>query len=289
MDDILKGAFDLHIHCSPDIVSRSVDDLDMAEDAVKNGMSGFVIKNHYAPTAGRAALVRKLYPGLNAVGSVTLDSAVGGINPMAVETMARMGGKVVWFPTFDSYLQLDYAMEHTPQFIEMQMKLTRAGMHHPAIRVLDEDGRVRKEVRLVLDVIADYDLLLATGHISHEEAYELMKAAREQHVRRMLLSHVDCLSTRYTVEEQKVFLDLGAVIEHSFLYTAEKAVHWDVICNEIRCAGTDRVVFSTDFGQSRWDSPAEGMRCCIQKLLESGFSEGEVRAMTAKTPRALIE
>lgn len=288
MENILKGAIDLHIHCSPDTVPRSVDDLDMAKEAVENEMGGFVIKNHYAPTAGRAALVRKLFPGLNAVGSITLDSAVGGINPMAVETMARMGGKVVWFPTFDSYLQLDYAMQHTSQFIDMQMKLTQAGMPHPAIRVLDDDGNVRKEVRLVLDIIADYDLMLATGHISHEEAYSLVKAAKEQHVKRILLSHVDCLSTRYTAEEQAAFLELGAVMEHSFLYTAEKAVHWDVICNEIRKAGVDRVVFSTDFGQTRWVSPVQGLRQCAEKLLESGFTVDEVQKMIAKNPAALI-
>lgn len=288
MEQILKGAMDLHIHCSPDIVPRSVDDLDMAKEAAAHEMAGFVIKNHYAPTAGRAALVRKLYPGLNAVGSITLDSAVGGINPMAVETMARMGGKVVWFPTFDSYLQLDYAIAHTPQFIDMQMKMMKRGMPHPAIRILEEDGSVRKEVRLVLEVIADYDLLLATGHISHEEAYALVKSAKEQHVKRIVLSHVDCLSTRYTAQEQRAFLELGAVMEHSFLYTAEEAVHWDVICEEIRMAGVERVVFSTDFGQTRWVSPVKGLEQCAQKLLASGFTVQEVQTMIARNPAALV-
>ena len=47
----------------------------------KKGMAGFVLKNHYAPTAGRAAVIRRLYPQLNAVGSITLDSGVGGHQP----------------------------------------------------------------------------------------------------------------------------------------------------------------------------------------------------------------
>ena len=287
--NILKGAIDLHLHSSPDIVARSVDDLDMAQEAAENGMAGFVLKNHYAPTAGRAAVIRRLYPQLNAVGSITLDSGVGGINPMAVETMARMGGKVVWFPTFDSYQQLDFAMKHTPQFIDMQMKLMQRGMPRPAIYVLDDAGKVREEVRLVLQIIADYDLVLATGHISHEESYALFQAAKEQHVQKMILSHVDCLSTRYTAEEQDAYLRLGAVMEHSFLYTAEKAVPWDVICNEIRHAGVDRVAFSSDFGQTRQVSPVKGLRQCAEKLLESGFTEEEVRTMIAKTQASLIQ
>lgn len=105
----------------------------------------------------------------------------------------------------------------------------------------------------------------------------------------MILSHVDCLSTRYTAEEQDAYLRLGTVMEHSFLYTAEKAVPWDVICNEIRHAGVDRVAFSSDFGQTRQVSPVKGLRQCAEKLLESGFTEEEVRTMIAKTPASLIQ
>ena len=79
--NILKGAIDLHLHSSPDIVARSVGDLDMAQEAAENGMAGFVLKNHYAPTAGRAAVIRRLYHQLNAVGSITLDSGVGASTP----------------------------------------------------------------------------------------------------------------------------------------------------------------------------------------------------------------
>ena len=108
MADLLKHAYDLHIHCGPDIIPRSVTALEMAERAVKRGMKGFAIKSHYAPTCLQAATVRACYPGCNAVGTITLNASVGGLNPLAVETAARMGAKIVWCPTFDSASQQDY-------------------------------------------------------------------------------------------------------------------------------------------------------------------------------------
>ena len=63
MTDLLKHAYDLHIHCGPDIIPRSVTALEMAERAVKRGMKGFAIKSHYAPTCLQAATVRACYPG----------------------------------------------------------------------------------------------------------------------------------------------------------------------------------------------------------------------------------
>lgn len=40
MADLLKHAYDLHIHCGPDIIPRSVTALEMAERAVKKRNEG---------------------------------------------------------------------------------------------------------------------------------------------------------------------------------------------------------------------------------------------------------
>ena len=287
MDNILKGAIDFHVHCSPDAVTRSVNDLEMAKEALDNGMGGFVLKNHYTPTAGRAGLVQSLYPELKVIGSVTLNSAVGGINPMAVETMARMGGKVVWFPTFDSSLQLSTLSDKT-QYTGMQAKLIEKGMPCPAIRVVESNGKISEEAHLVLKIIAEYDLVLATGHIAHKEAYELVKTAREEHIERIILTHVDCPMTRYTMEEQRPFLELGAIMERSYMNVLDDKISWDLVCEEIREAGVQNVLFSTDLGQKRLMNPVKGLRECAERLLASRFSEDEVHLMIAKTPAMLI-
>src|SRR2546430_12795405 len=100
--DLVRGAYDLHVHTGPDLLPRSASDLDLAYRCRERGLAGFVIKSHYVPSAPRAALVRSLVPDIEALGSVTLNAAIGGINTVAVEIAAREGARIVWMPTFDS-------------------------------------------------------------------------------------------------------------------------------------------------------------------------------------------
>ena len=65
-------------------------------------MAGFVLKSHYGCTAERASVVRTAVPGVDVLGAVSLNRAVGGMNPLAVEIAAREGARTVWLPTVDS-------------------------------------------------------------------------------------------------------------------------------------------------------------------------------------------
>ena len=91
MNRILEGAYDMHVHTAPDVIDRRMDDLDLAAAYKAAGMKGFVIKSHYFDTAGRAYLIRRLFPGLHAVGAIVLNRSVGGLNPEAVRMAAKYG------------------------------------------------------------------------------------------------------------------------------------------------------------------------------------------------------
>jgi hypothetical protein len=57
--------------------------------AKERGMRAVVLKNHWTETAGLAQLIRKYgTQDIEVFGSVTLDTPVGGVNPMAVRYMA---------------------------------------------------------------------------------------------------------------------------------------------------------------------------------------------------------
>src|SRR4051812_3605895 len=99
------GVIDMHVHPDPDVFGRALSDVEMATVARRKGLRGLVLKNHVVTTADRAALAMQAVPGIEIWGGIVLNSAVGGINPSAVEWMHRMSGsrgKVVWLPTFDS-------------------------------------------------------------------------------------------------------------------------------------------------------------------------------------------
>src|SRR5205814_1057552 len=100
--EAIAGAYDLQVHVAPDVIGRRIDDIDLAREFLAAGLRGFVLKSHYVPTAERAKVVSKAVPGISAFGAITLNHAVGGLNPVAVEIAGRSGCKIVWMPTVDA-------------------------------------------------------------------------------------------------------------------------------------------------------------------------------------------
>ena len=100
--ELIKGAYDLHVHSAPDVLPRKMNDIEMAKRIRESGMGGYAIKSHFFCTSERAELMHELYPDVDYIGTITLNSSVGGVNPTAMEMAARSGAKLVWFPTCDS-------------------------------------------------------------------------------------------------------------------------------------------------------------------------------------------
>jgi len=292
VNPLLSDAYDLHVHSSPDVLPRKMDDVEMAQRIIASGMKGYAIKSHYFCTSERAETIRKLFPRCNAVGSITLNSSVGGINPMAVEMAGRSGAKLVWFPTVDSEHELAY-LAHSPSqklpyWAKIKEQMKAEGVSSPTICIL-QNGKLKDEVFGVLDIIARFKMILATSHISKPETFALVKAAKERRVARIIITHVDFPSTFYTAEEQKELLKSGAFVEHCYTTPATGKVAWDVAIEQIRAIGKDRVVLTTDLGQATAVYPDEGLALFGEKLLANGFSEADVRTMIVKNPASLIE
>src|SRR5260370_17045281 len=161
--EVLKGVVDIHAHCDPDSVRRSIDAIDLAKLARDRGIRALVLKNHYEPTASLAFLVRKVVPGIELFGGIALNRTVGGVNPAAVERMTRVKGgwgRVVWMPTFDAENQVRYSKES-----------------RPFVRV-SKDGKLLPEVLEVIALIARHRRGLETRHWSPEERLMLVREGR---------------------------------------------------------------------------------------------------------------
>ena len=88
----LEGIFDIHAHADPDKTERSIDVMELEKMYKDRGFRGFVIMNHYDPTAGLAYLVHKQYPELEVYGGIVLNHLIGGMNKHAVEHFIRIEG-----------------------------------------------------------------------------------------------------------------------------------------------------------------------------------------------------
>ena len=155
--------------------------------------------------------------------------------------------------------------------------------------MLDEKGGLTEEAYTVLKVMAKYNLILATSHMSHEETFALVKGAADVGLKKIIITHADFPTTFYTIEEQKKLVDMGAYIEHCYTTWATGKVDLETSIEQIKAIGADHVILATDLGQKANIYPDEGMLAYATKLYEAGFSAEDVRKTTVYNPAALLK
>lgn len=290
---LVVGGIDLHVHVAPDVMRRRVTDFDLAKRHLDEGLGGFVLKSHYVPTAERAATVRSAVPGVDVYGAITLNSSVGGINPVAVEIAAREGARIVWMPTVDSHNQRtctasDPEGAKPPMWAQVQEELMERGIAAPPIAVIDGGGEVLPEVTDVLRIIARYDLVLATGHLSRDEIVAVVRAAKDEGVQRIIVTHPEFTSQRLSGHDQHELAERGAYLERCFTTPFTGKVEWAEMIANIRTAGVGNSFLSSDLGQPFNPPVEDGIALMADHLLGAGFSEEDVHLMSVENPAKLI-
>jgi Family of unknown function (DUF6282) len=279
----IEGAYDIQVHVAPDVIARRIDDLDLAKEFRSHGLKGFVLKSHYAPTYERAKVVTKASPGITAFGAITLNHSVGGLNPVALEIAGRSGNKICWFPTVDAANETagrtDGPTEKLPFWAKIQRELSAQGISPAPISVLDAGGKISDQTKRCLEIIAKHDMILATGHLSKKEIAALVKSAKEMKVKRVVVTHAEFPSQNMTAQEQVEVADMGALIEHCFTTMYTNKAPWDAYFDSVRKVGPERVVLSTDLGQTINPPVADGFGMFAQKMLDAGFSHADVHRM----------
>ena len=287
---LLRGAFDTHVHVAPDVVERRIDDVALARRFVELGLGGFQLKSHYTSTAERASVVRAAVPGVQVLGALALNRAVGGLNPVAVEIAAREGARTVWFPTVDSVNE-NGEVAHVvpgakvPVWMALQRELREAGVAVDPVPVVDAEGAVLPEARAVLDAMARNGLVLATGHLSRDEIFAVVDAALEAGVREIVVTHPDYPAQSLSIDDQGALAERGALLERCFTTPHTGKMAWDDLFAVVRATGPASSVLSTDLGQTANPPVEDGLGLMADRLLAAGFSEEEVHTMAVANTR----
>lgn len=285
---LLEGAVDTHVHSSPDLVPRALDDFEVARQARDRGMAAVVLKNHFFTTTLRAQLVESQVPGVRMIGSIVLNQPMGGINPWAVEAAARGGAKVVWLPTAHSENQL--AHESHPG-----VAAHPAAMHLPgyetAVKVFDADGNLTRETETVIEIIRDRGMVLATGHLRPDEVDRLTDRAVAMGLTRIVSTHPDLPAISMPVELQQRLAERGVFFERTFNVTQPRynALTVAGLAARIREVGYAQTIMATDFGQPGSPLPADGLESYAEGMLANGFSADEVRRMVSENARTILD
>lgn len=272
----LAGVIDSHVHSAPDLKKRSVDDLDLAHEAVRLGVRAFVIKSHFMPTQDRAYLVNRVVDGVHAFGSITLNPSVGGINPDAVKASLQLGAKIVWLPTM---------------FADNQVKLEGRG----GGVVVAEAGKPVKALIEVMKMIANFDAVLATGHISSDEIFIVVEEAFKQGIRKVVVTHPELSVVGLSIPRQKELrANFPVYFDRVYAQPAGKGMwkpNLEINLQAIREVGYESTVISTDAGQALTENLAWGdaLTHYIDYLEGNGLPTAYIDHMARRIPAWLLD
>ena len=290
--EYIKGAYDLQLHVAPDVMPRRIDDIDVAHEFLERGLSGFVLKSHYFMTAERAAVVTKAVPGIKAYGAVTLNHSMGGLNPVAVDLAGRAGARLVWMPTVDALNETagrsPDAM-HPPFWATFQRELSEKGISPDPITVLNEEGEISASAKQCLEIIAEHNMVLCTGHLGRKEIFPLVDEAKKLGVQKIVVTHAEFPSQNFSQGEQYELAARGAIIEHCFTTTHTNKAPWQLLFANVAAVGPERVILSSDLGQPSNPPVSLGLAIYAQRFLDAGFSAANIQSMFVQNPAQLVE
>ena len=295
----LAGCYDLHVHPNPDNKPRAFDDYELLQELDHFNMGGAVIKLQYGDTIGRGYLANKYFNcKAKLYDSMVLCNALGGLNPVGVEEAAKMGVKMVWFPTRNAMFDQCF---NPPD------------MRTKGLYILNEYGDLKPEVYEILEVVRANNMTVSTGHMSIKEILKLCREARKMNVQ-IIMTHPEYCRSYVPLEQQIEMAKLGVIIEKLWLMVSESfdgneaflqhllayeqkniaradkemmkhlPPTWQPIpmaqmADEIRQIGVENILLGTDSGEPGGDWCGVGMYKFCDVLLKHHFTIEEIQKM----------
>ena len=284
IEKLMQGMIDFHIHAAPDASSKRIYyEEEIAIRACEAGMKAVVFKCHSFPSAARTSLIQQNVDnwaksnGKNPIeifGGVALNNSIGGLNPHAVLTSLKLGGKFVWTPSVD-------ASHH-------YRVLGKKG----GIEVVTEEGNVVPALREIFEIIRDNGMILGLSHHSVQERFILIEEAKRMGIKKIVINHPLGDINKATPEQIGQMVDMGAYILVTYVtsipnfYCAE--ANPSEMMEVFQRVGFNKIVGGTELTQIGNPHPTEGFKLFLKILLLLGVKEEDLRNMFATIPSRLL-
>jgi hypothetical protein len=139
-------------------------------------------------------------------------------------------------------------------------------------------------------MIAKYHLIMATGHNSPAEDLMLIREARAQGVRGMVVTHAMMAPIHMSIDDMKQAASLGAFIEFVYngLIGRYKEFTFADYARAIRAVGAEHCILSSDLGQPGNPLHPNGLRLFFDRLKKAGITHNQIRMMSVHNPAILL-
>jgi hypothetical protein len=213
---------------------------------------------------------------MDVFGGIDLNLTVGGMNPAAVENMAKITGhygRVVWMTSFDSQAQVRSSKENRP-FVPVS-----------------RNGQLLPETKAVIAMIAKYDLVLETGHNTPEEVLMLIREGKRQGVKHIVVTHAMMAPIHMNTSQMKEAAALGAYIEFVYngLVGSYKEFTFEDYAKAMHAVGAEHCIVSSDMGQTTNPVHTEALKILYDGLLKVGITQHELDLMARRNPATLLK
>jgi hypothetical protein len=296
-----NGPIDMHVHIGPELLMRRYSPQSLAEEARREGI-GVVMKNHFQPTTGWVSQLRRPDDRVPLIGSVALNYGAGGIDDHGVRA-ALSGWKtdvlqpdpdperfVVWMPTVCAEAHLAVTGRRDIM-LEWGVKEEYSRLFGPGegIRIRDAAGQPIPGLKRALAMIARHDLVLASGHLDHDETILLVRLAHEAGVKRIVLTHPLFQSTELEPETvARLWRDYGAYSELCFVNLAMDNLSIKQYVEVIEAVGPAGCILSSDVGQPFSPTVGDALREYFAALGQGGVRADDIAQMSVLNPRKLL-
>jgi len=182
-------------------------------------------------------------------------------------------GRVVWMCSFDSEAQVRYSKENRPWVS------------------VSKNGELLPETKQVIGVIARHNLILATGHSTPEEDLLLIREGVKQGVKHIVVTHAMIAPIHMKIPQMQEAAKLGAYVEFVYngLIGPYKEFEFADYTRAIRAIGPAHAILSSDLGQVQNPVHPDGWVAYLAGMKKEGFSDAELRQMTAVNPSRLLD
>lgn len=292
IDRLMVGAIDLHCHSGPSVMPRYFDHYEAMQEASSAGIRALLIKDHYYSATPVTEVLNKHFKHLNVtlLSGVPLNNATGGLNLYAVDHGIKLGAKLVWMPTFSAANHIN--QHKKDEHFKDKFPQTKKKMIEPTpLTIVDKDGKLLEEVKPILDLIAENDIVLSSGHVHISEAFPLFEEAKRRGVKRLLCNHPTYV-VGATHDDIRRLVAMGVYVEHSvcmFIEGSKFKFYDPPELDALIKAGTvERTILGSDLGQQGNPRLVDGFRNVIRTCLELGYSEAQVRRLVATNAAELV-
>ena len=290
--ELLKGSVDNHIHCCPHINKRSTNIFEVIKKAEQLKMHAVGLMDNFSNTSGYASLVKKYLPKLKlkVFGGLIMEPPSGGVSyenakiSLNYSYFQNDGAKFISFPTHHT--------RHIAKLEKRKKNYIKNCFHVP-------DTGPTQETMKILELIAQKNIVMNTGHLSAKETINLVKYAKKIGVKKILIpSNTFDLTTitklkkfRPKFEFSYFFISKATDIplthvdgeKHKIQGTNEK-----LLKILIKTAGPKNVILSSDCGVSILPKPHIGFSNFINHIQKLGFSKKEIEYMIKINPKKLF-